>query len=1283
MRPSSSERLRAVRKFEDLVSYLEDELDWPLGEHPFENLTFEYEPAELGLKDEKVAAGTIILQLRPLTSNQPWGIFFVEFPRKKLPVLVLRRILSGLVVKKRAASKKSTVASWHAKDLLFISAFGDEAGGERELAFAHFHEENGDKPVLRVLDWDGSDTPLKLARLDEVLRQKLAWVRPGESPDDWRERWSSAFKLRLNHNIRTAGQMAETLADLARGIRQKVLTGLQAENAKGPLRYLLDQFRKSLLHDLTDAGFADTYAQTVTYGLLSLAITKTKAGHIRSVAAGHLVTDVPLTSPFLRDVLVELLQRGGRKGGLDFDELGMHDVVEFLNSEQTDLPAILRDFGNKTRSEDPVIHFYEHFLAKYDKDLKVQRGVFYTPQPVVSYIVRSAHELLQAEFGLVDGLADTATWGDMLKRRPGLKLPPLTHEAAEDQTIPPDEPFVQILDIASGTATFLVEIIDVIYRTLKAKWKRLRLTDAQQLESWNEYVPKHLLPRLHGFEIMMAPYAIAHMKIGLKLAETGYGFGVSQRAQIYLTNALQKGNDKQATIIGFEALAQESEAVNKIKRSKRFTVIIGNPPYANYSANLSTEARHIVDRYRSFHGVRIRERNQLQFERNLQDDFVKFISVGQEILGVTGVGVLGYITNGTMLASPSLRGMRESLVKGFSDLFELNLHGGGNEIIAGAEDDENVFDIVQSVAIHLYVRANARGASQLSYAELLGSRRSKYVTLSASSTNETRWRRITPDNENCGFTPQDETSSDSNRRLDSVFVKFGAGIKTNRDAVAIGFDDESVIHAVREFDAKFKSQEHLEDYIRPLLYRPFDVRRIFYHEDLVASRSLPTMQHLISGPNIGLVCSSSWTTPERFSVGVSRLMIEMKAGTHDRGTTFFPLYRYQTFLGGEAERVHNLTPDFVREWCTATGTTFVPTGRGDAEKTTGPEDVLAWLLALFHSPEYRRRFRTALSQGFPMILLTSNLDLFGPMAGLGRELAAVHLLESPRLLQPTTNFIVGRGLEVEKVAWSQDTVWVDKAQTTGFRGVSEAAWNFYNGGYQVCEKWLKDRKGRRLSQADIVHYQTIVVAVTELIRLMKEIDEVIELHGGWAGAFQTAKTKAKATETIPFPRRVDQPQLEERYVTCLPLVALKAAAGAFSDLQHIDDDDFEWVAVDARHGLRPGMFVAQVVGKSMEPAIPDGAFCIFAAPVQGTRQGKTVLVQLRDQKDPETGERYTVKRYESEKVPDKESWRHARITLKPANHDFAAIELTGGEGDLTVIAEFIEVLVEPNATDRG
>ena len=243
----------------------------------------------------------------------------------------------------------------------------------------------------------------------------------------------------------------------------------------------------------------------------------------------------------------------------------------------------------------------------------------------------------------------------------------------------------------------------------------------------------------------------------------------------------------------------------------------------------------------------------------------------------------------------------------------------------------------------------------------------------------------------------------------------------------------------------------------------------------------------------------------------------------------------------------------------------------------------------------------------------------------------------------------------------------------------EEVWDFHIGGYQVCHKWLKDRKGRTLSEEDSAHYQKIVVALNETIRLMAEIDEVIEAHGGWPGAFQNGSEADTASEVtakvVPFRPRTVEPAPEDRYVTCVPLVPLKAAAGTFSDPQHIEDDDFEWVEVTPRHRLRKGMFVAQVVGKSMDPAILDGAWCLFRAPVEGARQGKTVLVQLRDATDPETGQRYTVKRYKSEKEKKGDSWRHEKITLEPVNPDFEPIVLTGAaEDELQVIAELVEVL---------
>ena len=402
----------------------------------------------------------------------------------------------------------------------------------------------------------------------------------------------------------------------------------------------------------------------------------------------------------------------------------------------------------------------------------------------------------------------------------------------------------------------------------------------------------------------------------------------------------------------------------------------------------------------------------------------------------------------------------------------------------------------------------------------------------------------------------------------------------------------------------------------------------------------------------------------------------------------------------------NVSREVVQAFVGATGLRWNENAadNGEGGELT-PLKLLNYTYGLFHSRTYRDRYRKYLQMEPPRVLLPASVGAFEAILPLGAQLVSLHLLEARSLEQPITTYTGPAIPEVEKVSYGcgagfqpasshgrshvaspngqagmpapqVGTVWLDKKQTCGFAGVPEAVWNFHIGGYQVCNKWLKDRRGRTLSKDDIAHYQKIVVALAETIRLMKEIDEVIGKHGGWPGAFQTGEApKAATAKVIPFRPRTVEPKPEERYVTCVPLVLLKAAAGAFSDPQHIEDDGFEWVAVESRHRLRPGMFVAQVVGKSMEPVIPDGAWCLFRAPVEGTRQGKTVLVQLRDAIDPESGQRYTVKRYESEKAAEGDSWRHERITLKPLNPDFDPIVLTGtDQGELQVIAELVEVL---------
>ncbi|MBU2552802.1 MAG: DNA methyltransferase, partial [Proteobacteria bacterium] len=743
------EKLRAIKTFPSLVKYLRDELNWPIETDDFNEIVFDYAAEELGIDPETAVKIDEIKQLRPLVSNQPWGIFFIKFEPKRLPVVVLRRILSRLVFKKRASANKSEHASWNLDDLLFISNYGEDE--QRQITFAHFSQDKaiGDLPTLKVLGWDDADTALHLDHCHRELKEKLLWPDDEHNLKDWCEKWSSTFVLRHREVITTSKDLASRLADLAKRIRSRTNMVLAIETERGHLRKLYKSFQEALIHDLSEDDFADMYAQTIAYGLLAARVSRPTG-----VTAGNVADMIPITNPFLKEILGTFLTAGGRKGAIDFDELGVQEVVELLNSPDTHMDAILRDFGNRTQQEDPVIHFYEDFLSEYDKKKKVQRGVFFTPQPVVSYIVHNVHELLQSEFGLEDGLADITTWGEMVKRKPDIKIP---------EGLSPDEPFVQILDPATGTATFLVEAIDLIHKTMRAKWVKQGHMALETQSLWNEYVPKHLLPRLYGFELMMAPYAIAHMKLGLKLYETGYSFNADERVHVYLTNSLEPATDSIPQRV-FEqwapALAHEARAVNNIKWNKRFTVIIANPPYSKISANMGEWAINlakadvvdgvIVQSYYKVDGTPLNEKKLW-----LQDDYVKFIRLAQIQIGKTGVGTLGYISNHGFLGAPTFNGMRQSLMSSFSTIHIVNLHGDSNvgEQPPAGMSDVNVFDIQQGVAISLMCRSGTSLASKIHYSDVWGTREEKNSILSNPMISDFKTQLLTPQSSLYLFVP--------------------------------------------------------------------------------------------------------------------------------------------------------------------------------------------------------------------------------------------------------------------------------------------------------------------------------------------------------------------------------------------------------------------------------------------------------------------------------------------------------------------------------------------------
>lgn len=665
--------LDRITTFPKLVDYLRDELDWPIEHASFDDLTFDYTPADFGLKLDGEIPRIEIKQLRPLSPGQPWGIFFLNFPGKTLPVTVLRRILGSLTKKKRASANPSERAVWAKHDLLFISSFGKS--GERQLSFAHFQDRSdlGDLPALRVLGWDGQNTVRRLSHTHATLKKHLHWPDNTRRLEAWRNTWSAAFTEGKGETVATSKAMASELARLAKQIRVRANELLEAESERGPLRQLHGAFKEALIHDLEEDDFADMYAQTIAYGLLSARISRESG----ALTADDAALMAPPTNPFLQELLTNFLKAGGRRGGMDFDELGVNEVVEMLRDANMD--AVLRDFDDRNPQEDPVIHFYELFLKEYDAKKRMQRGVFYTPRPIVSFIVQSVDEELRTKFGLEDGLADTTTWEEMTRRKPEIKIPQGTEAS---------DPFVRILDPATGTGTFLVEVIGLVHERMIQKWRKAGKNDREIEALWNVYVEKDLLPRLYGFELMMAPYAIAHMKLGVKLFDTGYRFRSKERARVFLTNSLEapRDFDMQFAFVS-EALAHEAKAANEAKRKTRFTVVVGNPPY---SASV-TEPDWLMD------ALEVWKQGLNETKTDLNREEWKFLRFSSLAVESSGVGQIGLIINRDYLDGITKRALRRQLYDRFPTGAQIDLNGD----VRGNVSDENVFEITQGVSICL------------------------------------------------------------------------------------------------------------------------------------------------------------------------------------------------------------------------------------------------------------------------------------------------------------------------------------------------------------------------------------------------------------------------------------------------------------------------------------------------------------------------------------------------------------------------------------------------------
>jgi hypothetical protein len=884
--------------------------------------------------------------------------------------------------------------------------------------------------------------------------------------------------------VATSKDLAVRLASQTHLVRELIAKALDAKDpgVRVPLEHQYKTFKHFLLPNITKPEFADLYAQTMTYGLFAAKL------------------NAPSDVPFSRGSAYQYLASNHflKRLFLDVgDELDNTIITPFLDDiatllNRTNFTKILDEFRQNAQTQDPVVHFYETFLGTYDPKLRKNRGVYYTPEPVVSFIVRSVDQILKTHFKTPWGLADEN---------------------------------VKVLDPAAGTGTFLYSTIRQVHQSLHQRG---------QQGTW----PKRsigLKKRIFGFEILMAPYVVSHLKLSLLLRELGAPLAKSERLQLFLTNALEEPLTSAETSehLGFY-IADEANRAALVKKQEPIMVVLGNPPYSGHSANTSVDhlgnpnfIGKLVREYYFVDGVPLQERNS----KWLQDDYVKFIRFGEWRIQKTGYGILAFITNHGYLDNPTFRGMRQHLMRTFDEIYILDLHGNSKkkEQRPGGGRDENVFDIQQGVAIILAVKRKSSTGSpaKIHRADLWGLREEKYTTLQNKNLGDIDWKELRPEKPFYLFTPQDINTRheyEQGWKLTDAMTINSAGIVTARDNLAIHFTENELFRTVEDFASlstegardKYSLGSDVSDWkvssaqsdvrssgttrsnIRRVLYRPFDFRFTYYTGQARGFLCRPrqeVMHHMLDGENFALITTRQ--TRDNWGVLATDNLSGHKSFAAYDINSFFPLYLYTTpsgtagtlFAHSETTRTPNLSPAFISAFSEKLGLQFVQEGEGDLKNTFGPEDAFYYAYAVFHSPTYKTRYAEFLKMDFPRLPLTSDKSLFAQLVSKGKELVELHLLQTSKVDAFVTTYPEPGDNQVEQVFYTDGKVYINSDQYFG--DLPSKVWSFKVGGYQVCEKWLKDRRGRQLSSGEIDHYQRVIVSLKETIKLINEIDKTI------------------------------------------------------------------------------------------------------------------------------------------------------------------------------------------------
>lgn len=862
----------------------------------------------------------------------------------------------------------------------------------------------------------------------------------------------------------TPESLAVILAKKTRFLKDILIDEIK-NNSKDIIGFY-DVFKKFLINELTENDFADLYAQTVTYGLFASRLSA-KGEFSREKA----FFNIPKSLGILRDIFrfISLEEIPEQMKWIIDDISNVLSIVDVKN--------IFDFYYHEKKGKDPVIYFYETFLAAYDPEEREKRGVYYTPDPIVSYIVRSLNVILKEKFNIPDGFAS---------------------------------PDVTVLDPAAGTLSFLEEAMKLTVSEFIGKYGE---------GGKQEFIKGHILKNFYAFELMMAPYAIGHIRLSFLLNEEGYELHDDERINCFLTNTLEIKEVEVTNIPGTSSLSEESIMAGKVKKEVPILVIMGNPPYSGTSYNRGKWISDVIKDYYQIEGQPLKEKNP----KWLQDDYVKFIRFAQWKIDERGDGIIGYITNHSYLDNPTFRGMRYSLLKSFDEIYILNLHGNSlkKETAPDGGKDENVFDIRQGVAISFFVKKkDFKGGKKVYYADLYGLRDDKYKHLLDDDLKTIKWQELKPHEEFFLFVPREEELLEKFNKylkVTEIFPLNGVGMTTARDDFVIDSDKNILLNRIRlfknsklgddELHEYFKinkkkgwsirkawnslqsiSDSELEKYVLKVLYRPFDVKWIFYHDSVVWRTVKRVMQHMMQ-ENLGLLTCRQQSKVGFYHALVCENIVESCAvsnKTREIGY-LFPLYLYKSVdknhLFDEnketpSEKTPNISPELFEKFYQSYG------------KSPSPEEIFYYIYGVLYSNVYRAKYAEFLKMDFPRVPFTSDYEVFKEVSKLGESLVYLHPLKAPDLDSPISKY-QGKGLNlVEKVIYGEPEKRIYINKDNYFDNIDKEVFEYQIGGYRVLSKWLKDRKGRYLSLEEITTYSRIATALRRTIETQQQIDEI-------------------------------------------------------------------------------------------------------------------------------------------------------------------------------------------------